>query len=87
MFFISPQNLFSLSTYLSFYFDVFVMYQNSLIEKVRLISKFMTSQPGKQTIVILILSNISRSKDNQTIKLDQLIESNIRNIFIQKSFP
>ena len=28
----------------------------------------MTSQPGKQTIAIQILPNISRSKGNQTIK-------------------
>ena len=35
-----------------------------LIRKIRLISKFMTSQPGKQTIARHILSIISRSKDN-----------------------
>ena len=29
--------------------------------------KFMTSQPGKQTIAIQILPNISRSKGNQTV--------------------
>ena len=34
----------------------------------------MTSQPGKQTIAIHILPNISRSKDNQTMKSGQLIE-------------
>ena len=34
----------------------------------------MTSQPGKQRIAINILSNISRSKGNQTIKFGQLIE-------------
>ena len=44
----------------------------------------MTSQPGQQTIAIHILANISRSKSNQTIKLDQLIEYNKRNIFAQK---
>ena len=33
-----------------------------------------------------MLSNISRSKDNQTMKLDQLIEYNIRNIFLEKSY-
>ena len=33
----------------------------------------MTSQPGVQTIAIHILSNISRSKGNQTMKFDQLI--------------
>ena len=34
----------------------------------------MTSQPGKQTITIHILPNISGSKANQTIKFGQLIE-------------
>ena len=36
----------------------------------------MTSQPGKQTIVIHILHilpNTSQSESNQTMKLDQLI--------------
>ena len=37
-----------------------------------LISKSMTSQPGKQTIAIHILHNISRIKDNQAMKLGQL---------------
>ena len=41
-----------------------------------LTSKFMTSQPGLQTIAIHILSNISRSKGNQTMKFGQLIEYN-----------
>ena len=44
----------------------------------------MMSQPGLQTIAIHILSNISQSKDNQTMKFDQLIEYNKRNIFLQK---
>ena len=42
----------------------------------------MTSQPGEQTIVIQIFPNISRSKDNQTMKFGQLIEYNMRNIFL-----
>ena len=46
-----------------------------------LTSKFMTSQPGVQTIRIHILPNISKSKGNQTIKPDKLIEHNKRNIF------
>ena len=45
----------------------------------------MTSQPGKQTTAIHILSNISRSKYNQTMKFGQLIEHNMRNIFLEKS--
>ena len=32
----------------------------------------MTSQPGKQTIAIHVLSNISRSKRNQAMKFGQL---------------
>ena len=45
----------------------------------------MTSQSGKQTVAIHILPNISRSKGNQTIKCGQLIEYNMRNIFLEKS--
>ena len=50
-----------------------------------LISKFMMSQPGYQTIAMHILPSISRSKDNETMKFGQLIENNIRNIFTEKS--
>ena len=32
------------------------------------------------------MHNISRSKDNQTIKYGQLIEYNIGNIFFEKSY-
>ena len=46
----------------------------------------MTSQPGWQTLVIHILSNTSRSKGNQTMKFCQLINYNIRIIFIEKSY-
>ena len=46
----------------------------------------MTSQPGQQTIVIHILSNISRSKGDQTMKFSQLIEYNKKNIFLGKSY-
>ena len=42
----------------------------------------MRSQPGKQTITMHILPNISRSEDNQTMKYDQLIEYNVRNNFL-----
>ena len=45
----------------------------------------MTSQPGKQTIAIHISPYISRSKSNQTMKFGQLIEYNMRNIFLEKS--
>ena len=59
------------------------MQENGLIRKIRLILKFITSQPGKQTIAMNILPNISRK---QTVKIGRLIEYNIRNIFLQKSY-
>ena len=46
----------------------------------------MTSQPGQQTIAIHILPNISRSRGNQAMKFGQLIEYNMRNIFVEKSY-
>ena len=49
------------------------------------ISKFMTSQPGKQAIAIYILPNTWRSTSNETMKLGQLIEYNMRKIFLKKS--
>ena len=45
----------------------------------------MTSEPWKQTIAMHILSNISRSKGNQTMKFGQLIEYSMRNIFVLKN--
>ena len=44
----------------------------------------MMAQAGLETIVINILPNISQTKDNQTIKFGQLIESNKKNVFLQK---
>ena len=46
----------------------------------------MTSYSGKQTIAVYILPNISRHKGNQAIKFGQLIEFNMRNIFLEKSY-
>ena len=46
----------------------------------------MTSQPGKQTIAMHLLHNISRSKGNQTMKVGQLIEYNKENVFLEKSY-
>ena len=55
------------------------MYQNRLIKKIRLISNYLTSQPGQQTIVMHVLANISRNKGNQTMKFGQLIKCNMQN--------
>ena len=46
----------------------------------------MTSQSFKQIIGIHIFPNISRSKDNQTMKCVHLTEYNMRNGFLKKSF-
>ena len=63
------------------------MWQNGLIRRMRLVSKFITSQPGLQTIVIRILASISRSKGNQTMKFGQLVDYNMGNNFLEKSYP
>ena len=42
----------------------------------------MTSQSGLQTIAIHILLNVSRTKGNQTMKFNQLIEYNMRKISV-----
>ena len=59
--------------------------KNGLIKKIRLISKFLTSHTVWQTLAIHILHNISRNKDNQTMKFGQEIKYN-RSIFLQKSW-
>ena len=43
------------------------------------------SQTVQQIIVMQILPNVSRSKDNQTMKFDQLTKYT-RNIFLQKLY-
>ena len=65
--------------------DIQVMLKNDLNKKLSLISKFMMSSIGKIIITIHILPNISRSKDNQTMKFRQLIKHNMKNIFLEKS--
>ena len=52
--------------------------QKSLIRKIRLISKFMASQPSSQIIAIHVLTIISGSKVNQAVKFGQLIDYNMR---------
>ena len=60
--------------------------KNSLIRKIRLISKYMTSQPDSQANPIDILPNISQSKGNQAMELGQLVEGNKWNVFLQKLY-
>ena len=46
----------------------------------------MTSQTREQIISIHILPIISRNKGNQAMQFGQLVEYNLRNIFLQKSY-
>ena len=72
-----------------FVLDIFTFFswrfgyaEKRLDKKLMLIPELMTSQTGQQIIAIHILRNISRSKDNQEMKFGQLIEYNMRNIFL-----
>ena len=57
--------------------------ETDLTRKIRLISKFMTAQLGKQTSAVHILLIISRTKGNQTMKFGQLIEYQMNNNLLQ----
>ena len=46
----------------------------------------MTSQPGQQSIAIHILPDISKSKGSQRIKFGQLLENNMSNTLVEKSY-
>ena len=46
----------------------------------------MTLKPVKQTIATHIFPNTSRSKGTQTMKFGQLIEYNMRNTYLEKSY-
>ena len=65
--------------------DILVMLKNGLIRNLRLISKLRRHRmENKQLQYIYILPNISRTKGNHTIKIDQLIYYSMRNIFFWK---
>ena len=85
MYFVSSKKLFLVLKIFKFFLTTFwSCRKNSLIRKIRFISKFMTSEPNLQKIPIHILPNISQSKGNQRNKFGQLIEHKERNIFLQK---
>ena len=84
--FISCWKFLSFLRYLHFGPDFLVMLKNGLIRKRGLIAKFMTSQTGQQIITIFILPNISRSKGKHAMKIGQLIDCKVRNIFLEKLY-
>ena len=63
-------NIFSFSRYSHFVLDFLVIKKNSLIRNIKLISKFMASQPGKQAI---------------SMKFGDLIECNTKKTSLEKS--
>ena len=73
MLFISPQKLFSFSRYLSFCLDFLVMYQKGLIKKM-VNFKFYDVTPWL------------KSYFNTHTKFGQLIECNMKTIFLEKSY-
>ena len=62
------------------------MKKNGLVRKLEYISKFMTSQFRQQIITIHIFRNISRNKGYQAIKVGQLIDYNMKNVLLEKSY-
>ena len=80
VFYLTLEVLFILKTF----FLTLAMYKNGLIGKIWLLSKFITTQPSRKTMAVHVLPNVSKSKDNETIKCGQLIEYNMRNTFVKK---
>ena len=51
-----------------------------------ILSKFMTSQSWEQTISMYTLPNTLRNKNNGTMTFGQLVEYNMGNVFLEKSY-
>ena len=65
---------------------LFVYVEKWFDKKAMVNSKLIMPRTGQQIILIHILANISRNKNNQTMKFGQLIEYNMRNIVLEKSY-
>ena len=66
----------------------FMLKALSVLKVVKFLSNFkiMTSQTEHKLITIYILPNIPKSKRDQKMKFSRLIEFNMRNIFLGKSY-
>ena len=65
--------------YIEMFFLTFLVPQeNGLIRKLELISKHITLSTGEKVFTLHILTIITISKDNETMKFDQLIEYNMK---------
>ena len=73
--------------YLNFCPDIFAHVEKRLDQKPKVYLKVYDVKAWlKKTIIIHILSNISRSKRNHIMKFGQLIEQNKRNIPFRKPY-
>ena len=79
--YISPQKLFSFSTFLSFSHAA-----KWLDQKDKFNFKFYDVTARLTNNCNIHIAQCLKSEDNQATKFDQLIECNMRNIFIQKSY-
>ena len=59
--------------------------EKRLDKKAKVNVKLITSHAAQQVTTIHILRSISRSKDKEAMKFGQLIEFNLRNMFLEKS--
>ena len=74
------------SRYLNFCLNFLVVYKNGLMRKIRLISKFIGSQPEKKKKLQYICCLISQEVKATDNKLRQLIKYNMRKIFVKNSY-
>ena len=74
----------SLCSYLTFCLD-FLVLQKILLNYKDNVNFHVFDVTNWLAVTIHLLPNISRSKGNQTMKFDQVIEHNKKNIFLQKS--
>ena len=78
------KNVFLLLRYFNFCSDFFG-YVGQRVDKKSEVNIKINDAINWETITIHILPNILRSKGNYTMKFGQLIEYNVKNIFLQKS--
>ena len=81
---ILSQDIIILLYYITYSIDFLVIQKKRLYQKDKVNLKIHDVTTGD--IKIRILPNISRSRGNQKMKFDQVIEYNTRKIFLQKSY-
>ena len=79
MLLISTKKLFPFSRYLNGHAEKWLNLKDQVIFKIYDVTTWLT-------ITVHILTNISRSKDNNVMKFGQLLEYNMRNIFLENLY-